>query len=187
MVAIVAGLVLIISSDPPKSLCDAEVHQFKMGVRGFLYPNRDLKIYKGRYFEEFKTCQAGYSPGACIGLFDGIRKMLDVSMALSPKCLGQFGEEPIVREALFSTVDLMIRMAWGPTAPPATPAMRSGWLNPSDVHLYCRIKNRISLVYGESTWEQFREKYFTELPGSKGLQRQQVWEKSLLSTRCEGL
>jgi hypothetical protein len=184
-VAIAAGLVVIISSDPPKTICDAELQQFRIGVRGFLYPNRDVKIHKGKYFEEFDMCKQGVTPGACVGLFDGIRKMLDASSVVSERCLATVGDDADFKNVIFSTTDLMVRKAWGADAAPVSVTLKNGWLNMSDVHLFCRLKKRIDDFYGEGTWDKYKEKYFTELPGAKALTRQVVWEKSLLSSRCQ--
>ena len=77
----------------------------------------------------------------------------------------------------------MHNAAWG-TQPPASYVEKQGWLDTSDVALFCQLRGHIELYYGTSDWESYRDRLFTELPGAKNLPRKDTWEKMLLSTDC---
>ncbi len=153
--AIVACLIVIVVSDPPKSLCDAEINNFRMGLVGLMYPSpkssRPPSLPADR-----DLCRDRNSPGACVELFSGLRKFLSVTSAVSEQCQSQLGELPEFQAVLIKSIDLLVMLAWGPTAPPASVALKNGWLNSSDVFLFCQLKNRAGLIYGEKRWEVFR-------------------------------
>jgi hypothetical protein len=185
--AIVACLAVLLASNPPRGICDAEIDNFRQGMVGVMYPNPKLQGKPPTIGADKQLCLDRNSPGACMELFADLKRFLDVSSTVSEQCLQKLGEQDDFQNVLIKSLDLMVKLAWGPTNPPAAPALKNGWLNSSDVYLFCRLKNRATQVYGDKRWEVFREKYFVELPGAKGLSRQQVWEKSLLSTNCNSL
>lgn len=183
LMAIVAGLGIIIFSDPPKTACDAELDQFRTELRGFLYVDSKAFVKEVPYFRMADNCRRGNGPGACLELFAGLRKMLTQSSSISEQCLPQFGALNEVKGSMKRSLDVMVRMAWG-SSPPATPNLKAGWFDPSDLNLFCRMKSAVINWYGEPVWTGFQDSYFTELPGAQGLPRSEIWEKSLLSISC---
>lgn len=87
------------------------------------------------------------------------------------------------RRAIWDSTDLLVMLAWG-RHPPVSPSAKFGWLEVSDISLYCSLKERIIAMYGEAEWRSYWERKMLELPGAKELSRNQVWELSLFSENC---
>ena len=93
------------------------------------------------------------------------------------------GSTPEYSRALWESSELLILMAWG-EKPPAAYNSKMGWLEISDISLFCKMHERIGALYGEKTWDLFRERIMRELPGAKDLARNQVWDLSIFSENC---
>ena len=183
--SIAGGIVLILVIHPPYTVCESQIEVVKKAQQSFLYrekPNSEvLKTTKYQYLRD--RCKASNDPGGCYELFRGVNVLLEDMNALSQACGPAAGSTNEIHRALWETVELLLRLAWG-EKPPDLRTAKFGWLDVADVTLFCKLKTRISSVYGDEQWVAFREKMMTELPGAKALTRNQIWDLSLFSENC---
>lgn len=184
ILAIVGGLIFIIVSDPPKTICNAEIESFQAGTRGFLYINPSATVKVVRYHELAENCKRSNSPGGCIELFNGLKKVLLELNSVSLKCLPEVGELKEVRGSVFRSLDLMAKLAWG-VQPPAHANLKVGFFDPGDLNLFCRLKQKSIEIYGDNEWSQFQKQTLNSLPGISLIPKQEAWDKSLFSLSCQ--
>ena len=184
-VAILGGIFVIILIQPPHGVCDAQIEVIKKAQRSFLWrekPNSEiLKTTKYEYLRG--RCKGSNDPGGCYELFRGVKLLLQDMDSLSEACGSTAGSVTEVKKALWETTELLVRLAWG-EKPPASYNAKFGWLDVADVTLFCKLKARVSGVFGEPAWTAFRERMMRELPEATTLTRNQIWELSLLSENC---
>jgi hypothetical protein len=183
--AIVGGILLIVLSQPPHTVCDSQVAEIQESQKHFLYIDPpDSKVIKTTRYEVLRDrCKSSNDPGGCYELFEGIKVPLNDLNAFPAECGAALGGVAPVKKARWETVDLLVRLGWG-SKPPTSYNAKFGWLDTADITLYCKLKTRISFMFGEPAWASFREKTMADLPGSKDLTRNQVWDMSLLSENC---
>lgn len=182
--AIGLGIGFILLSDPPHTVCDSQLEVFRKSQAGVLFPPTDQKAIKTSQIERGVTdCKATNAPGGCYRLFLDLRKLLSDLGSVPEECRGSVSDITEVRKAIWNNLDLLIRIAWG-AKPPQTYLDKYNWLDPADLSLFCSLKRAAELYYGDSAWVDFRERYFSDLPGSADLPRTQAWELMLLSVNC---
>jgi len=181
--AIVGGMLLIILTQPPVSVCDAQLDVIKASQRLLLFKDPKSKMVKTTKFETLRDrCKATNDPGGCYELFQASKLLLQDLETLSRDCASAAGGVPEIKRALWDTMDLLVRLAWGEKPPSAY--AKFGWLDTADVSLFCKMKNRLQVIFGEPTWNRYRDKMMVELPGAKELPRNQVWDMSIFSENC---
>lgn len=183
--AIGLGFLLIILNDPPRTVCDAQIANFQTSQESFLY---STKIPSGKKPPEIiqlvERCQIGNSAGACLELFSKTKKMIYDLKGVSSECSAVVGKTAEVKKWTWRVAQLFVELAWG-EKPPAAYTQRTGWLDNADVALYCALKDTMIRLYGSEQWDAFRETMFQKLPQASGLGRDQVWQRSVFSVRCE--
>lgn len=179
------GILVIVLSQPPHSVCDSQMEILRETQRKFLYKERPkskvLKTSNYQYLHD--RCRDNASPGGCYELFQEVKTLLDDLETVTHECAPTAGAITEVKKALWDTEDLLVRLAWG-GAPPAAYHAKFGWLDRADVTLFCKLKTRLISTYGEPAWNSFREKLMLDLPGAKDLARNQSWDMSLFSENC---
>lgn len=182
--AIGAGILFIVFSNPPRSVCHSQIEYLKEQQRGFLFSREDAKFeFTPSIKKSGESCRQADTPGACYELFSKMRILMRDLQTVPKECASRVGKLEEIKNAMWSTVRLMTNSAWG-KAPPSSFQEKYGWLDQADIALYCSLKFQIIRFYGESEWASYRETLFTSLPGAKDLQRKEVWEKMLLSEDC---
>lgn len=185
VLAIVGVILLLLLSDPPHSVCDSQLNVFRQSQQKFLFLNEDKPVLKTtKYNQLVKQCKATNDPGGCYELFQEMRKMLKDLEVLPSQCLGQAGEIEEVEKALHDASELLARLAWGAKAP-ETYNQKYGWLDRSDIELFCRLKYFVIATYDNDEWEEIKKKVFSELPGIKEKSREDGYDLSLFSERCQ--
>lgn len=180
-----AGVLFIVLSDPPRSVCDTQMSSLEEAARDFLAldeinkPNRK----QTRFLKLVETCRATNSAGGCYELFLSLKNMLKSVGAVSQECVAKLASESTITEAVWTSLDLMTRLAWG-EKPPNMSTLRAGWFDPSDLNLFCQLKNLALNIYPEVKWNNFVENYFEQLPGAKSLDRAEAWQRMLFSVNC---
>lgn len=185
IIAIGGGILFIIFSNPPRTVCHSQIEFLQEQQKAFLFPETDeatLAKTPG-FVKMFEYCERGGGPGACYELFQKMRTLSQDLVAVPDECAARAAKLSEVEEALKKTIHLMVKAAWG-VKPPESYMDKFGWLDVADVSLFCGLKNQIIRLYGESTWDAYRERLFHELPGAKDLPRKTAWEKLLLSEDC---
>lgn len=211
VVAIGGGILFIIISQPPVSVCDTQLEFIKTSQRLFLYKDTAKKGLRPKnicyrkvdplislkrkdkmeeepfscsLFESLRDkCRKTNDPGGCYELFSGIKLLLTDLDTLTRECSAAAGSVPELRLALKDTLDLMVRLAWG-TKPPSAYHAKFSWLDSADVSLYCKLKARYQNTYGDVVWNKYRDDMMKELPGANELPRNQVWDMSIFSENC---
>lgn len=171
-------------SDPPKTVCEAQLEFFKKAQQSFLYKDPKSKEAKTTKFERlFEHCKVTNSPGGCMELFQLTKTFLQDLDSVPEDCRSTAGGIKEVKTTINYITELMIRLAWREKLP-RTYQEKFGWLEVSDISLYCKLKQKYSDFYGEASWSQFRERIMGDLPGAKQATRTQVWDFSILSENC---
>jgi hypothetical protein len=194
--AIVGGILFIVFViQPPHTLCDSQVEVINKAQENFLAENaRSKRLLSGKTDKALSTryerlrdqCDATNDPGGCYELFQEMRTFLRDLNSLTAECSTALANSGPYGKALRETLERMVRIAWG-SAPPASYTVKFGWLDASDINLFCRLKDRYVTFYGEdgaNGWERFRENLMQSLPGAKDLPRNQIWDLSIFSTVC---
>lgn len=203
-VVLVIGVLSLFLIQEPHSVCTNQIQVFKESQAGFIFPKQIKKSTRPPLFSRMvENCKIGNSPGSCLELFSGMRKMLRDMGASSQECFVKYADVPEVDQALKKSLDLMVRLAWGHRSPDAT-MEKFGWLESSDLALYCQLKRTVVSVYGEQEYERLRLQIQNKLPGEpeviedgvcmncevrktapQVLTKEDIWVKSLFSLRCD--
>ncbi len=205
ILVIMGAIVFIVVTDPPHTVCDTQETSFKENLAGQLFPKvvkkAKLPPMLGRAKE---ACQLGNSAGSCYEYFSILKKITSEVNLASPTCTPQLFEVAEVKTALTDGLELMVRLAWG-SAPPEDNFARLGWMTESDVAVYCKIRNVYLRANGEEAWVAFRRRIYQKLPGEMSVElsdptivplptkkatevfsEEEIWTKSLFSSRCDG-
>lgn len=185
---LMGGIVLMILSNPPHHLCLTQLESFREEVGDYLFIN---KVKQQKIKEELKSgfqkdmmyCQNSNSPGGCYEFFFNFKKMLQSLNTVSSECQPSVGALKEVKTSLWKTLELMIKIAWG-HQPPKGIYDKYSWMDLSDMSLFCRVKDLIQRLYPKNSWEKFQGQVMKELPDSKSLPREKVWELTILSDNC---
>lgn len=181
---IAAGTAIIIIKQPPHSVCDSQVEVVNKDQAQFLFKDPNSKSARTTRYESMRdTCKATNNPGGCYELFQDLKGLLDEIASLGSECEVALGEQKPYHQVLTESADLMARLAWG-DKPPESYNTKFGWLEEADVALFCRLHDRIGVMYGETAWDSLRESTMADLPGAKDLVRNQIWDLSLFSENC---
>lgn len=182
--AIAGGTAYIIFNEPPHTVCDSQLEVFKKSEQSFLFLDPKKKSAKTtKYAMLLEHCKATNNPGGCYELFQEVKTLIRDIQTVPSECSYRVGALTEVRQALWDTAELLVRLGWG-EKPPATYYSKFGWLDKADISFFCSLKGRITDIYGNSQWEQFRERIFKQLPGAEQMARNQVWDMSIFSENC---
>lgn len=177
------GIAFIVLYNPPKTYCDAEIEVFKNEHRNFLAPIPKSSQKLSQYDLQKDTCKRANGPGGCYEFFTQVRQLLKSIEGAPKECRVKIGEIPLVKKALWQTSRLLIHLAWG-SSPPTSSYEKMGWLDYSDLNMFCRLQNKMSELYGDRAWGEMREEMFVQLPGAPTLPRDRAWSLMLLSVNC---
>lgn len=198
------GIALFFVIQKPQSLCTSQLVIFQEGQQGQIFPRQGkASVRPAIYPRLVENCKIGNSPGACYELFNLLQKLVRDLNGSPNECLVPFGEVGEVKRALIGSTRLIIQAAWG-SRPPEQGAARFGWMESSDLALFCQLKDMINKIYGEPEWEAFRLATYNQLPGEaqvikdgaclncdqikkapEVLSAEEIWARSLFSLRCE--
>lgn len=183
--AIIVGFLLIVLNDPPHTVCDTQLEIFKESQKIFLFErsNKGIKT-PPEIKEKFAICQRENSPGGCFELFEKLKKLHVDLRNIPAECSEAVGSLGEVRKWLFSSLELMAQIAWGSKAP-SSYTQRHSWYDASDVALFCDLKAQAVKIYGNATFEKFRESVIQTFPGASGMARDQVWQRTIFATQCD--
>ncbi len=186
MIIIAGGIFLLILIDPPHTLCDTQVSEFKKKQKTFLISG-DKKILNKKtppsIDKLIKSCVENNSPGGCLEYFYKLKTMLRDFNNVSSECSAKVGSIKPFKTALWDALELLVRSGWG-KVPPAVASEKRGWLSYSDVRLYCKLKNTVQKNYGKDRWTKFRERLLKSLPKADAMERERVWSLVILSVNC---
>lgn len=185
---LIGGVLFIVLSNPPHSLCDTQVNFFKEDVGDYLFVDK-LKqqkskgTLKSKFQKNMEYCRGSNATGGCYEFFFHFRNMLKALNSVSHECQESVGAIKEVKSSLWETIELMVRIAWG-ERPPKGIYDKYSWMDTSDMNLFCHIKSLNQSLYPEKRWVDFREKMMRDLPGADQLSRNKVWELTIFSDNC---
>lgn len=179
------GIFFIISSDPPHTVCESQTEVFRVAQNRFLFvdPKQKPKVTIAKYRALVDRCKSANTPGGCYELFQEARMLIRDLEAVPSECATVIGAITEVKTALWELTELLVRLGWG-DKPPVTYHQKFAWLDTSDISLFCRLKKRLVESYEELAFQEFRERIFKDLPGSKDMPREQVWDMTIFSENC---
>jgi len=181
--AIILGFLFFLINDPPKTVCDVQLEIFQKEQEKFLYPSKS-GARKPEIDKDFEVCRLGAGPGGCFELFRKLKKLAVDLENIPRQCAGAASGRGEIQKGVWGSLRLMVMLAWG-EKPPLTYVQRHGWLDTSDVALFCKLKAQAVEFFGRDAWVRFREGATSALPGVEALPKDQVWQRSLISTTCE--
>jgi hypothetical protein len=181
---ILGGILFIVLSHPPHTVCDSQIEVVNKNQRKFLVRDSKSKFaVTSRYNRLREQCFNTNTPGGCYELFHEMKTLVYDLRNLPVECASMLSDEDRYKKAIWDSTDLLVMLAWG-KSPPSSPSAKFGWLEISDIALFCGLKERIIAMYGEEDWQSFYERKLTDLPGVGDLSRNQAWELSLFSENC---
>lgn len=186
IVVMVIGLLLIRQYDPPRTICDAQMELFRESQKKFLYPEPGSGMIKKSALVKtlFEHCKQNNSPGGCFEFFELLKKMSVDLSAVPEQCSEAVGEEEPIKKWLKESLKLMVLMAWGSKAP-ASYNLKRGWYDASELTLFCGLRRHVIRIYGQDDFAKWQEAILSSVPDADKLDRNQVWQRNLLSTPCD--
>lgn len=171
---LVIGLGIIIYNFPPVTVCDGQQAVYDKGVMA------QVKAYN----KDLKLCKKRTGPGGCIGFFEVTHKIEQQIKKLSSQCQANLINDKKTRELLTMSLEVFARVAWG-SEPPAQKLDKNGWLELPQLVQYCRTKALYIEIFGEEAFNALADRVLADLPGNQQLGRNETWNRSLLSDRCQ--
>lgn len=178
------GILFIIITDPPHTLCDSQLEAFEKSQQGFLYLNPKNKGAETTKHQRLvNQCKISNNPGGCYEYFLGLKEMLKDVRAVPDECLEDLGGVSRYRKAVWEAIGLLADLAWG-EKPPETYYEKFGWLNTADVSLFCHLKQNAVTIWGREEWRRYQEKKMLAHAGAESMERKKIWEATLFSVNC---
>lgn len=201
---LVVASFLIIFLNPPHTPCDAQVAIVKERLKGRLFPGKGVKNpLPPAYVQQLETCKFTNSPGGCYELFFTMRLVARELLNLDFSCNYTMGSIAEVRGSINSVLQLLVEIAWG-EQPPEAGSVGRAWLEPTDLSLFCHLKDLYVRYNGPESFESLTNRVLKGLPGEapvfdgstcvncefrKGalevLSREEVWARSIFALRCD--
>ena len=177
------AIIFILLNDPPHTFCDSQLEHFKSLQKGLLYrDSKDFHTEKSLLKRKLKFCKETNSPGACYEYFSYLKRLLKDFRVLSSQCKPIIFSETKVKSALSSALTLMTALAWREEVLKGQ-VSKFNWLNRSDLHLFCQIKEKYMLYYGMPSYEALEHQILELLP-SKKKNKKLMLKRSILSESC---
>lgn len=201
---IVGGVLAIFFLQRPHTVCDAQKAALIQSQAGSIYSQQVKNVKRPAQFSKYlDICRQGASPGACYELFQQLRKLDKDIGVLSETCAVELASENEVKSALRESLKTFVQIGWGASIPVGT-VQNYGWLEQTDLHLFCRLKRDYIVIFGRDEFEELRLQIQASLPGEaiivengncKNCETRkkavdliaadEVWLKSLFALRCE--
>lgn len=202
--AIVVGIIVFMLVSPPHTVCDSQEATFKELQAGNIFPTKEKKnTIPPTIVRAKEACQLGNSAGSCYEYFTLLKKVADGVAKGSSECTTQLFNINEVKTAMNDGLEMMVRLAWG-VKPPEPGLDRFGWMQDSELAIFCRLKSIYLRANGEEAWTAFRQRIYTKLPGEDVppstdpsqvtveprkanvlMQEQDIFNRSLFSVRCD--
>jgi hypothetical protein len=202
LIAITGTVILLFLFNPPHSICDTQSDTLKDNLAGPLFVTKvKANTIPPRILQAKESCTTGHSAGACYEYFGILKVIARQVVEGSPECRANLYDIPEVRMALRDGIEIMALLAWG-SQPPASPALRFGWLQESELAAFCILKDTYIKAKGEEGWTGLRLEINKKFPGEKAaanafetdgprasekMSEQEIWTKSIFSVRCDAV
>lgn len=153
------------------------------------------RTFPGRIQSAMESCRLGDSSGACYEYLSILRKVamsiknapgecvapmmgVDIPSYLKTEVYEQVRDGDRIREELADVryrgstlgrvledgIDLLVRKAWG-TQPPEPGPFRFGWLQESEMAVFCHLQDVLRRAKAPEEWAAFQKAIYAKLPG----------------------
>jgi hypothetical protein len=186
LVILVIGVAIALLSSPPGSICDVEVGKMQKALVGVIYTSKIKSQIKSAIFPRaLPVCRQGNSSGACFEFFMSLRKIIEAITEISDSCQTQALSREDIQGQLKIGLQLLVQLAWGESPPDSGPA-KAGWLEVSELTLFCNVEQRLKDAMDEDVWLGFRSSVLNQLPsGALNLSAEERVIRSLFSINCD--
>lgn len=200
--AIAGTVIFLFVFNPPHTICDTQTEGTKENLVGPIFPATVKKnVMQPTIKAAQENCKTGRSAGACYEYFSILRMVAKQIDNGSPECRAQILSISEIQKTLKDGVEIMALSAWG-SQPPASPQLRFGWMQESELAIFCYIKGTYEKSLGEEAWSALRLQINKKFPGepsttsdlgvdplkaSATMSDNDIWTKSIFSVRCDGV
>lgn len=182
--ALILAMILVKIMRPGHTACDAQKVLFRERMVGVLFPDAKKDYATLRLKKDLDQCAGTRDAGGCLDFLATIKGIAGEMDSLSKVCGGAKSDPNEAAEAVKQSTDLFVEVAWGDKAPEAY-IDRVGWLDDSQVLLFCRLKKMRIEMFGASEWESFKTEKLKTLPGAKETESaEESFKLSLFSVPC---
>ncbi|MES2964928.1 MAG: hypothetical protein V4760_13640, partial [Bdellovibrionota bacterium] len=115
--------------------------------------------------------------------FQRLKKMQADLVNVPGHCSEDAMADAKISGGLLQSLKLMGQIAWGENGPTSI-LKRSGWLDASDVALFCDLKKSAIRLMGKLEFETWRDSVVATYPGADLLEGDQAYQRSLFATSC---
>ena len=168
------GLLAIVYFNPLHTPCQSQISLY----------NQSLKPLIKSFNRGSDLCHQHTDQGGCLPFLDATAKFEAKLRELGNQCQADLASDSTTQGFLKKSMELIVRGAWG-SKPPASYLYRNGWMELTHVVLYCRLRNDFIKIFGDEASTSFTNAVMGDLPGAEGLERNDVWARSLLSEPCK--
>ena len=166
------GIAFIVLNDPPHHICKTQIEHFE---------SKQSKI--GDWEKLVKSCRETNTPGGCYEMFFHLQTTLTHFYLVAKECIEPFSKQSKVKKKLLEGLEWMVRLAWREEALSGK-VDKFNWLGPSDMNLFCNLKDRVIVFYGRKTFNNFEKQLLSSLSSDKTASPEIVKKKSILSEYC---
>lgn len=190
-IVILLGIAFIIVISPPHTVCQTYQENITDSFKGILSPIKENKkeipaaVHRTR-----NMCKQGNSAGSCYEYF-GILKKVAQSVKNAPsECYAELGDigfskykEKIeedergevvsiefangkLLDVLKDGIEQMALLAWGDHIPDVG-GDRYGWMQESELAVFCHLKDAYSRIKSEDDWRILRTSIIQKFPGER--------------------
>lgn len=205
-VVLVLGVAAVFIARPPHRQCESQIDVLRSLQRGRIFGAMGKSMARSPLvLKNIETCKLGNSPGACFELFSTMRGLSRDLSGIPLECAEDVRGVGEVRASLRETLTLLVQIAWGEQPPEqGVGSVRQGWLESSDLALFCNLKDLYTRFFGKEEMDQIRNGIFSKLPGEAAvfnggvcvncefrktapqvLAPEEIWSRTLFSVRCD--
>lgn len=192
--ALAFGVAGLFYFQPPPSICDPLVTQFRRTFQGELFPRRVKdQIIPATFKKTLDDCRYGNSSGACFKYFDLLKRVAAFVHRSPSECAPEMAQDLSSLKSMFENgMNLMAHFAWG-AGPGVNPVEKVGWFKEYEVSVFCEIKRSYQILYGDEAWFQFRWAVISKLPSVENgkpisfANEDQKFDRTLFSVNCQYL
>ena len=183
--AILIGFIVIVLSDRPRTVCNTQLDVVKESQQDFLFFRHGAgnSTKPAEIGELVSRCKGDNSPGGCFELFQKLKRLQADLVNVPNECAEDAMGVGQLKGGLLQGMSLMAQVAWGEKGPTSF-LKRNGWLDASDVALFCDLKKSAIRMLGQDAFQAWRDSAIAALPGSDVMEGDQAYQRSLYSAPC---
>jgi hypothetical protein len=179
-------LIWITLISPPRTQCDLQLELFRKSQTSFAFAeDSKYSTHKPEFEKLLQRCQDTSGPGGCYELFQNLNKFNHDLKALPQQCQKTAGDFSEVKKIFNQSIPLFIQLAWG-ASPPFSSNVKQGWLDTSEIFLFCKIKEDFLQLYGSEALKSRINLTLKDLPKASQFNKpDQLASLSIASTSCK--